>query len=62
VFKTHPTQFLLAHELHHVAQYERLGIAGFARRYITELLVAGYANAPLEAEANAAAAPYKGSP
>ncbi len=62
VCKTHPTQFLLAHELHHVAQYESLGLGGFARRYITELLVVGYTNAPLEAEANAAAAPYKGLP
>jgi hypothetical protein len=60
VFKTHPPKFLLAHELHHVAQYERLGLESFARRYITELLVVGYVNAPLEADADSAAAPYKG--
>jgi len=62
VFKTRPTKPLLAHELRHVAQYEHLGLDGFARRYITELLVVGYANSPLEAEANIAAAPYKGLP
>ncbi|HEV2607036.1 MAG TPA: hypothetical protein VGT79_03545 [Xanthomonadaceae bacterium] len=62
VFKTHPPRFLLAHELRHVAQYEQLGLDGFARRYITELLVVGYVYAPLEADANAAAAPYKGLP
>jgi hypothetical protein len=62
VFKSRPTQFLLAHELRHVAQYERLGLEAFARRYTTELLIVGYANAPLETEANAAAAPYKGLP
>jgi hypothetical protein len=62
VFKTRPSKFLLAHELHHVAQYERLGVDGFARRYLTELLVVGYALAPLETDANAAAAPYKGLP
>ena len=59
VFKAHPTQFLLAHELRHVAQYERLGVDGFVRRYLTELLVVGYALSPLEADANAAAAPYR---
>lgn len=62
VFKTHPAKPLLAHELRHVAQYEQLGLEGFARRYTTELLVFGYANSPLEADANAAAAPYKGLP
>ncbi len=62
VFKTRPTKPLLAHELRHVAQYERLGLDAFARRYITELLVVGYALAPLETDAKAAAAPYKGLP
>jgi hypothetical protein len=62
VFKTHPAKPLLAHELRHVAQYEQLGVDGFARRYLTELLVVGYVNAPLENEANLAAAPYKGLP
>ena len=61
VFKTRPTRFLIAHELRHVAQYERLGLDGFAHRYITELLAVGYAQSPLEADANAAAARYKGS-
>jgi len=62
VFKTPPPKPLLAHELRHVAQYEHLGLEGFARRYITELMVVGYVNAPLETEANDAAAPYKGMP
>lgn len=44
---------LLAHELTHVAQYERLGTAGLVRQYMTQLLMFGYARAPLEAEARA---------
>ena len=62
VFKSHPPKYLLAHELRHVAQYERLGLKGFARRYITEMLVVGYARAPLETDARKAAAPYRGKP
>ncbi len=58
VFKTHPPKALLAHELRHVAQYERLGLQGFTKRYITELLTVGYALAPLETDAQMAAAPY----
>jgi hypothetical protein len=45
---------VLAHELAHVAQYERLGLHAFALRYLTELLSVGYAHAPLELEADAA--------
>ena len=60
VFKSHPPKHLLAHELRHVAQYERLGLTGFVRRYLTEMLVVGYAQSPLETDANTAAAPYKG--
>ena len=45
---------VLAHELAHVAQYERLGMCGFALRYLTELLSVGYYRAPLEREADAA--------
>ena len=45
---------VLAHELAHVAQYERLGMRGFALRYLTELLSVGYFRAPLEREADAA--------
>ena len=45
---------LLAHELVHVAQYERLGgIEAFAHEYLVELLVLGYQRAPLEQEAYA---------
>lgn len=62
VFKTRPTLPLLAHELRHVAQYERFGLDGFVRRYLTELLVVGYALAPLEIDAKTAAAPYRGQP
>ena len=44
---------VLAHELAHVAQYERLGMRTFALRYLTELLSVGYFRAPLELEADA---------
>ena len=44
---------LVAHELVHVAQYERFGgIDPFLRTYLTECLTAGYANSPLEREAS----------
>lgn len=44
----------LAHELVHVAQFERLGgIAPYAREYLIELLVVGEKRAPLEQEATA---------
>ncbi|MEA3209808.1 MAG: hypothetical protein QOE70_2865 [Chthoniobacter sp.] len=47
---------LIAHELAHTAQYERLGgIAPFLRVYLTECLTSGYAGAALELEAVAAA-------
>jgi hypothetical protein len=43
---------LIAHELVHVAQYERLGgIEPFLRRYLSECLTIGYQNSPLEQEA-----------
>jgi len=42
---------LLAHELKHVEQYERLGREEFLRRYIVECLSFGYHNSPLEREA-----------
>ena len=42
---------LLAHELVHVSQYETLGIDGFIKRYLLELAVMGYRQAPLEVEA-----------
>ena len=44
---------LLAHELRHVAQFERLGLGleGFLRLYIKEVSKYGYANAPLENDA-----------
>lgn len=42
----------LRHELVHVAQYERLGgIRPFMSRYLAECLMTGYAEAPLELEA-----------
>jgi hypothetical protein len=41
-------RWLLAHELTHVGQFERLGIAEFVREYLTELLMFGYVRAPLE--------------
>jgi len=43
---------LIAHELVHTAQYERLGgIEPFLRQYLGECLTVGYLNAPLEQEA-----------
>ena len=43
---------LIAHELVHAAQYERLGgILPFLRQYLVECLTIGYANAPMELEA-----------
>ena len=46
---------LLAHELAHVAQYERLGrFRGFLRQYVRECLWPGYPRGPLEIEARAA--------
>ena len=44
---------LLAHELTHVAQYERLGTSAVIRQYMTQLLMVGYYRAPLETEARA---------
>ena len=46
---------LLAHELAHVAQYERLGrFRGFLRQYVRECVWPGYPRGPLEIEARAA--------
>jgi hypothetical protein len=43
---------LIAHELVHVAQYERLGgILPFLRKYLFECVTIGYPEAPLEQEA-----------
>ena len=41
-------RWLLAHELTHVGQFERLGATEFVREYLTELLMFGYGRAPLE--------------
>jgi hypothetical protein len=47
---------LVAHELAHTAQYERLGgIRPFLRQYLMECLTIGYPAAPLEQEAIVAA-------
>lgn len=47
---------LIAHELAHTEQYERLGgIEPFLRRYLGECLTIGYPAAPMEQEAIAAA-------
>jgi hypothetical protein len=42
---------LLAHELAHVRQYERLGRRAFLRQYLHECLTQGYPLGPLETEA-----------
>lgn len=45
-------RFLIAHELVHTGQYERLGsITGFLRQYLHECLSIGYPAAPMEREA-----------
>lgn len=52
IFATHESMDLIQHELHHVAQFERLGGTGpFLKRYLFECLTDGYAAAPLELEA-----------
>lgn len=53
---------LLAHELVHTAQYERLGgIRPFLRQYLRECLVHGYVGASMEIEAIERAADLSGS-
>lgn len=47
---------LLAHELAHVRQYERLGHREFLRQYLHECLTLGYPLGSLEAEARDVAA------
>lgn len=42
---------LIAHELVHVGQYERLGHEAFLRAYLGQVLSVGYHQAPLEREA-----------
>ena len=50
---------LLAHELMHVAQQERVGQVHFLRRYFSELALVGYKRSAIEAEANRFMAKYK---
>lgn len=45
-------RWILAHELTHVAQQERMGREAFIRRLIAEHELMGYRRAPLELEAN----------
>jgi hypothetical protein len=42
---------IIAHELVHTAQCERMGWEPFLRQYLTECLLSGYPQAPLEQEA-----------
>lgn len=42
---------LIAHELVHVGQYERLGHEAFLRAYLQQVLSVGYHQAPMEREA-----------
>lgn len=44
---------LIAHELVHVAQVERLGLEEFLRLYFEQCLGVGYSQAPLEQQARA---------
>lgn len=43
----------LRHEMAHVAQYDRLGVVEFLKRYIFFTVIYGYKNNPLEKEARA---------
>lgn len=44
---------LLAHELGHVRQYERMGgFRAFMERYLFECMIMGYPNTPMEQEAD----------
>lgn len=52
-------RWILAHELTHVAQQERMGRAAFIRRFIAEQELMGYRRAPLELEANELALKFK---
>jgi len=53
---------LIAHELAHTAQYQRLGgILPFLRKYLFECATIGYDKAPMEQEAIATAARVCGS-
>ena len=48
---------LVAHELVHTAQYERLGgIEAFLQQYLTECLTSGYEHSPLERDAQSTVA------
>ena len=48
---------LLAHELGHVKQYERMGgFRAFMERYLFECMMMGYPNTPMEQEADEIAA------
>jgi hypothetical protein len=51
---THLPVWVLRHELAHVRQWERYGRVGFLARYLWQCARYGYANAPLELEAEAA--------
>jgi len=42
------SRWLLAHELTHVGQYEERGVDRFAHDYLVQLLLVGYARAPIE--------------
>ena len=54
---------LLFHELVHVVQYERLGLAGFAAKYVRGFLGGGsYEAIPLEMNANQLVARFSAAP
>ncbi len=46
-------RWMLAHELTHVAQFEMLGYDRFVHDYLLQLMLVGYAQAPIESAARA---------
>ena len=54
ICRGHEATSLLTHELRHVQQYENAGsIAAFLPAYLQQIVMFGYANAPLERDARA---------
>ncbi|MEZ8054602.1 hypothetical protein AB4453_15550 [Vibrio atlanticus] len=51
-------KLLLSHELIHVKQVEDLGLEAFTKKYLLQLAIFGYVEAPIEIEAYENAGKY----